>query len=73
MNFLTIGFMLSVGYGLGKILTDILSEVVFSRLHKSKSYRGICKRDDGRGVAGDGGAEVNKKKFPVGFCANRVE
>ena len=67
MVYLVVGFLVSVGFGLGKVLIDVLSEVVFSRLHKSNRYRVICKKD----AVNDGMAK-GKKRFPIGFRSDGV-
>lgn len=67
MFYLIVGFLLSVGFGLGKVFTDVLSEIMFSRLHKSNRYRVICKKD----AVNDGMAK-GKKRFPIGFCSDGV-
>ena len=67
MVYLIVGFLLSIGFGLGKVFTDVLSEIVFSRLHKSNRYRVICKKE----AINDGGVR-GKKRFPIGFCSDGV-
>lgn len=66
MNYLLFGLLASIGFGIGKILTDILGEIIFSRLHKNDVYRVICKKND-----------ITKaepmKKVPIGFHANNMK
>ena len=38
MEILVIGFGLSIAWYLGKLIFDIIGEIVFMRLHKNKYY-----------------------------------
>ena len=64
MHYLIIGFLVSIGFGIGKIITDILNEVIFARLHNNNIYRIICKKDCNR---------PTKKKYAIVFNANVVK
>lgn len=44
MIYFMIGLLLAIGWGLGKLFIDIIYEVTFERLHKSKRYMRICGR-----------------------------
>ena len=38
MEILAIGFGLSIAWYLGKLIFDIIGEIIFTRLHKNKYY-----------------------------------
>ena len=67
MNYLVIGLLVSIGFGIGKIFTDILSEIIFMRLHENQTYKVICKNTD------DKNKSSKKQKMAIGFCTNRMK
>ena len=67
MELIKAGFKVAIGFGVGKIVTDILSEVAFSRLHRNDIYKGLCMRREVRVEESE-----TKSKSPIGFCSNTV-
>lgn len=67
MELIKAGFKVAIGFGVGKIVTDILSEVTFSRLHKNDGYINLCKRREVRVEESEA-----ESKSPIGFCSNTV-
>ena len=61
MHYLIIGFLVSIGFGIGKIIIDILDEIIFSRLHSNNMYKIICNKSCD---------EPTKKKHTIGFNAH---
>ncbi len=42
MIYFVIGLLFAIGWGVGKLIIDILYEITFERLHKSQRYMRIC-------------------------------
>lgn len=42
MNYIIIGLLLSIGWHSFKLIYEILSEIIFCRLHKADSYAVVC-------------------------------
>lgn len=45
MKYLLMGLLASIGWYLGKVFVAVIEEVMFSRLHDSKWYAILCKRE----------------------------
>lgn len=67
MELIKAGFKVAIGFGVGKIVTDILSEVAFSRLHRNDAYKSLCMRKEVRVEESE-----TESKSPIGFCSNTV-
>lgn len=67
MELIKAGFKVAIGFGVGKIVTDILSEVAFSRLHRNDTYKSLCMRKEVRAEESE-----TESKSPIGFCSNTV-
>ena len=44
ISWIVIGFLVAIGWFSGKIIFSIIEEILFERLHSSKYYRIICKK-----------------------------
>lgn len=68
--YLLIGLLVSIGWHFGKLLFDLVSEIMFTRLHKNETYAAICKKtpEGPRPNIQDGQI---RKNMPIGFTANR--
>lgn len=46
MNYILIGFLISIGFGLGKIIISIMEEIIFNNLHEANWYKFINRKPD---------------------------
>ena len=60
ISWIVIGFLVAIGWFSGKIIFSILEEILFERLHSSKYYRIICKKQEIK-------KSTSPKKIPIGF------
>lgn len=67
MKLIKAGFEIAIGFGVGKLVADVLSEVTFSRLHRNEAYKKLCMRSDVRVEESE-----TESKSPIGFCSNTV-
>lgn len=44
MNYILIGFLISIGFGLGKIIVNILEEITYNNLHEANWYKFINRK-----------------------------
>ena len=59
-NWIAIGFLVAIGWFSGKIIFSIIEEILFERLHSSKYYRIICKKQTIK-------KSNDSKKMTIGF------
>ena len=60
INWIAIGFLVAIDWFSGKIIFSIIEEILFERLHSSKYYRIICKKQTIK-------KSNDSKKMPIGF------
>lgn len=60
ISWIVIGFLVAIGWFSGKIMFNIIDEILFERLHSNKYYRIICKKQEIKKSTGS-------KKMPIGF------
>ena len=60
ISWIVIGFWVAIGWFSGKIIFSIIEEILFERLHSSKYYRIICKKQTIK-------KSNDSKKMMIGF------
>ena len=43
MNYLLIGLLFGLGFGISRVCLNIIEEIIIERLHNSDTYRNICR------------------------------